>query len=126
MATGASFQKEQNFRTAYANFNVNLVSKFNEDDISRLLLNKGIIRNKLKINAIIFNAQVIITIQKKYGSFKKWLDLNHPKERKEWVKLFKKTFKFTGGEITYEFLMSTGYLVGAHEKSCPIYKKLNT
>ncbi|MEC8606136.1 MAG: DNA-3-methyladenine glycosylase I [Bacteroidota bacterium] len=119
-------KKEQNFRIAYANFDVNLVSKFNDDDISRLLLDKGIIRNKLKINAIIFNAQVIITIQKKYGSFKKWLDFNHPKERKEWVKLFKKTFKFTGGEITNEFLMSTGYLEGAHEKSCPIYKKLNT
>ena len=71
-----------------------MISKFNDDDISRLLLDKGIIRNKLKINAIIFNAQVIITIQKKYGSFKKWLDFNHPKERKEWVKLFKKTFKF--------------------------------
>ena len=103
-----------------------MVSKFNDDDISRLLLDKGIIRNKLKINAIIFNAQVIITIQKKYGSFKKWLDLNHPKERKEWVRLFKKTFKFTGGEITNEFLMGTGYLEGAHEKSCPIYKKLNS
>ena len=102
-----------------------MVSKFNDDDISRLLLDKGIIRNKLKINAIIFNAQVIIIIQKKYGSFKKWLDFNHPKERKEWVKLFKKTFKFTGEEITNEFLMSTGYLEGAHEKSCPIYKKLN-
>ena len=84
-----------------------MVSKFNDDDISRLLLDKGIIRNKLKINAIIFNAQVIVTIQKKYGSFKKWLDFNHPKERKEWVKLFKKTFKFAGGEITNEFLIVT-------------------
>ena len=103
-----------------------MVSKFNNDDISRLLHDKGIIRNKLKINAVIYNAQVIISIQKKYGSFKKWLDLNYPKERKEWVKLFKKTFMFTGGEITNEFLMSTGYLKGAHEKSCPIYKKLKS
>ena len=119
-------KKEQNFKAAYAKFDIHLVSKFDNDDISRLLQNKGIIRNRLKINAVIYNAQVIISIQKKYGSFKKWLDLNHPKKRNEWVKLFKKTFKFTGGEITNEFLMSTGYLEGAHEKSCPIYKKLNT
>ena len=43
----------------------------------------------------------------------------------EWVKLFKKTFKFTGGEITNEFLMSIGYLDGAHVPSCPIFKKIN-
>ena len=103
-----------------------MVSKFNNDDKSRLIDDKGIIRNKLKINAVINNALVIVSIQKKHGSFKNWLDLNHPKEKKEWVKLFKKVFKFTGREITNEFLMSTGYLEGAHEEFCPIYKKLNT
>ena len=46
------------------------------------------------------------------------LDIN------EWVKLFKKNFKFTGGEITKEFLMSTGYLEGAHDSICPIYHKI--
>jgi len=41
-----------------------------------------------------------------------------------WVKLFKKTFVFTGGEIVNEFLVSTGYLPGAHQADCPIYKKV--
>jgi len=40
------------------------------------------------------------------------------------VKLFKKTFRFTGGEIVNEFLMSTGYLPGAHDAGCPVYAKV--
>ncbi len=118
-------KKEYNLKKAYANFDVGVVSKFNDEDILRLLNDKGIIRNKLKIKAIINNAQVIVEMQKKYGSFKNWLDSNHPMKKNDWINLFKSTFKFTGGQITNEFLMSTGYLKGAHEKSCPIYKKLN-
>jgi DNA-3-methyladenine glycosylase I len=45
-------------------------------------------------------------------------------KKEEWVKLFKKTFRFTGGEIVGEFLMSTGYLPGAHVEGCPVYKKV--
>lgn len=84
----------------------------------------GIIRNRLKIEATIYNAQVIKTIQKDQGSFKNWLDHHHPKSKEEWVKIFKSTFRFTGGEIVNEFLMSTGYLPGAHIESCPVYKKV--
>ena len=118
-------KKENNFRKAYANFNVKVVAKFNEKDIQRLLSDPGIIRNKLKVNAAIYNANAILTIQENFGSFKQWLDFNHPMSKAEWVKLFKKTFKFTGGEITNEFLMSIGYLDGAHVPSCPIFKKTN-
>jgi DNA-3-methyladenine glycosylase I len=70
----------------------------------------GIIRNRLKINAAIENAKAILQLQKEHGSFEKWLQLNHPKTKEEWVKLFKKTFRFTGGEIVNEFLLSIGYL----------------
>jgi DNA-3-methyladenine glycosylase I len=84
----------------------------------------GIIRNRLKINAAIENAKTLLRIQKESGSFKKWLDHHHPKTKDEWVKLFKNTFRFTGGEIVNEFLMSTGYLSGAHIESCPVYKKM--
>ena len=101
------------------------MAKFNEKDIQRLLNDPGIIRNKLKVNAAIYNANAILTIQENFGSFKQWLDFNHPMSKAEWVKLFKKTFKFTGGEITNEFLMSIGYLDGAHIPSCPIFKKIN-
>ena len=117
--------KENIFRKAYANFNIKIVAKFNEKDIQRLLNDPGIVRNKLKVNAAIHNANAILTIQENFGSFKQWLDFNHPMSKTEWVKLFKKTFKFTGGEITNEFLMSIGYLDGAHVPSCPIFKKTN-
>ena len=48
----------------------------------------------------------------------------HPLPKPEWVKLFKQTFRFTGGEIVGEFLLSTGYLPGAHEPGCPAYKRI--
>lgn len=89
-----------------------------------MLSDAGIIRNKLKVNAAIHNAQVIIVLKEEYGSFKDWLDHHHPLNKEGWVKLFKKTFKFTGGEITNEFLMSTGYLKGAHGEECPVYNKI--
>ena len=94
---------------------------FGEADRERLLSDAGIIRNKLKVNAAIHNAQQILELQDEYGSFEGWLDVNHPLSKEEWTKLFKKTFKFVGGEIVNEFLMSTGYLKGAHEESCPVF-----
>lgn len=117
-------KKKANFRKAYAGYNIKKVANFNDNDIERLLNDKGIVRNRLKINAAIYNAQKIVDIQLEHDSFKNWLDLEFPKEKKEWVKLFKKTFKFTGGEITNEFLMSTGYLGSPHEVGCPILKKI--
>ncbi len=116
--------KKENFHKAYSGFNISIVANYSEKDRERLLNDVGIIRNKLKVNAAIHNAQVIMGLQKEFGSFKKWLDFHHPKEKMEWVKLFKKTFKFTGGEITNEFLMSTGYLKGAHDEGCPVFKKI--
>jgi DNA-3-methyladenine glycosylase I len=56
-----------------------------------------------------------------HGSFAGWLDAHHPLAHGEWQRLFKRTFKFTGGEIVGEFLISTGYLPGAHHPACPIY-----
>ena len=116
--------KQDNFREAYAGYDINTVAHFREEDRARLLSDAGIIRNKLKVNAAIHNANVILGLQAEFGSFKAWLDHNHPLAKDEWVKLFKKTFKFTGGEITNEFLMSSGYLPGAHDPECPIYAKV--
>jgi DNA-3-methyladenine glycosylase I len=117
-------KKQENFRLSYSNFDIKSVANYNQTDINRLLNDAGIIRNKLKINAAIYNASVIMKIKQQMGSFKLWLDNHHPKTKDQWVKLFKKTFKFTGGEITGEFLMSTGYLEGAHHKNCPIFRKV--
>jgi len=116
--------KQDNFRKAFHNFNIKKVAKYGDADVERLLQDAGIIRNRLKIHATIHNAQVIILLQKEFGSFKKWLDYHHPKTKIEWTKLFKSTFKFTGGEIVNEFLMSTGYLPGAHDEDCKIFKKI--
>lgn len=116
--------KKDNFSNAYSGFNVNTIASYQEDDINRLLSDAGIIRNKLKVNAAIYNAQQVLELIDKYGSFSRWLDNNHPLNRDEWTKLFKKTFKFVGGEIVNEFLMSTGYLPGAHDESCAIFDEI--
>ena len=115
-------KKEPTFRKAYSNFNIKIVAAYTEKDRERLLAEAGIIRNRLKINATIENAKSILQLQKEYGSFEKWLEHHYPKTKEEWVKLFKKTFKFTGGEIVNEFLMSIGFLEGAHIPDCKIYK----
>ena len=117
-------KKQESFRKAYHDFNIKKVAGYKEKDFSRLMNDVGVIRNRLKINAAIENAKAIIAIQKENGSFKNWLDKNHPLSKEEWIKIFKKTFRFTGGEIVNEFLMSTGYLPGAHEETCIIYKKV--
>lgn len=117
-------KKECNFRVAYASFKIDKVASYNDEDIARLLNDAGIIRNKLKVLAAINNAKVLLDIQKEHGSFKSWLDLNHPLSKEDWTKLFKKKFKFVGGEIVNEFLMSTGYLPGAHDENCPIFDKI--
>ena len=117
-------KKEDSFRKAYDNFNIKKVANYSQQDRERLLSDAGIIRNKLKVNAAIENAKTIIELQKEFGSFEKWLEHHHPKTKEEWVKLFKKTFKFTGGEIVNEFLMSIGYLNGAHAENCKIQEKI--
>ncbi len=116
--------KQENFRKAFHNFEIKKVASYKEKDVSRLLNDAGIIRNRLKVNATIENAKTILLLQKESGSFKQWLDDHHPKTKEEWTKLFKKTFKFTGGEIVNEFLVSTGYLPGAHVESCSVFKKV--
>lgn len=116
-------KKQETFRKAYHNFNIKKVASYKDKDVKRLLNDAGIIRNRLKVNAAIENAKSILSLQKEFGSFKRWLAHHHPKTREEWTKLFKGTFRFTGGEIVNEFLVSAGYLPGAHDDTCPVYKK---
>ena len=117
-------KKQETFRNAYDNFDIKKVAAYTLKDLHRLLNDSGIIRNRLKINAAIENAKTIVILQKEFGSFKNWLNEQHPKSKAEWTQLFKKTFRFTGGEIVNEFLLSTGYLQGAHESSCVVYKQI--
>jgi len=117
-------KKKDNFHTAYEGFEVDKLAAYGEADITRLLADAGIIRNRLKINAAIENARRIRGLRAEYGSFQGWLDAHHPLSLEEWTKLFKKTFVFTGGEIVNEFLVSSGYLPHAHDPDCPAYKKI--
>jgi DNA-3-methyladenine glycosylase I len=118
-------KKKDNFRQAFDGFDVDIVAGYTDKDRTRLMSDAGIIRNRLKINAAIENARRIQSLRPEYTSFRGWLDAHHPQELESWAKLFKETFIFTGGEIVREFLVSTGYLPGAHDIDCPIYKVIN-
>ena len=118
------FEEREGFKIAFKDFDVETVAAFTNNDVERLLKDTSIIRNRKKIEAIIYNAQQIIAIRDSHGGFATWIECHHPLAKEEWVKLFKKTFKFTGGEIVNEFLMSIGYLQGAHRADCPIFEKI--
>lgn len=113
--------KQENFKKAFHHFDIKKVASYPEEERQRLLNDAGIIRNRLKIDAAIHNANVIMRLQSEFGSFKNWLDHHHPMTLPGWTKLFKQTFRFTGGEIVNEFLLSTGYLPGAHIEGCVMY-----
>lgn len=122
-------KKRDGFRRAYHGFHVDKVAGYGEKDRARLLDDAGIIRNRLKIDAAIHNAQVIQGLRVSHGGFAQWLDAHARidgalRPKADWVKLFKRTFRFTGGEITGEFLMSLGYLPGAHRADCPVMQVL--
>src|SRR6185437_6822285 len=117
-------KKRAAFTAAFADWDVERVAGFGESDVERLLGDAGIIRNRLKIGAAIENARRIRALRETHGSFAAWLDRHHPLDKAEWVKLFRRTFTFTGGEIVGEFLMSLGYLPGAHVRACPVYDRV--
>lgn len=117
-------RKRETFRKAYGGFDPEVVARYRARDVKRLLGDAGIIRNRLKVNAAIANAKTILALRESHGSFHDWILAHHPRSKDEWVKVFKTTFRFTGGEIVNEFLMSTGWLPGAHRESCPVYAKI--
>ena len=112
-------KKRQAFRRAFDGFRIDRVAAYGDAERARLLADAGIVRNRRKVAAAIENARRVLALRESHGSFAGWLDAHHPRSKDEWVGLFKNTFVFTGPEITAEFLLSTGYLPGAHEPSCP-------
>jgi len=117
-------KKRAAMNAAFEGFDVDKVAAYGARDIRRLLADGGIIRNRLKVESIIDNAGRIQALRDSHGGFAAWLDAYHPQDKDAWVKLFKKTFRFTGGEIVGEFLMSLGYLPGAHHDACPVYRRI--
>lgn len=117
-------KKRAAFTEAYDGFDPEIVARYTARDVKRLLGNAGIIRNRLKIEAAIANAKTVLALRESHGGFHEWLLAHHPRPKPEWVKLFKQTFRFTGGEIVGEFLLSTGWIPGAHVERCPVYAKV--
>ncbi len=131
-------KKRDAFRSAYRGFDPEVVARFGARDVKRLMGDAGIIRNRLKVEAAIANAGTLLALRKSHGSFARWLDAHQfvgapagrrkgatrQRTKADWVALFKQTFRFTGGEIVGEFLLSTGYLPGAHRESCPVYARV--
>jgi DNA-3-methyladenine glycosylase I len=116
--------KRAAFRAAYVGFEVDRVAEFGAADIARLLADPGIIRNRAKIAAAIENARRVQGLRHRHGSFAAWLDQHHPQSAEDWTALFRRTFRFTGGQIVGEFLISLGYLPGAHEPDCPVFARI--
>jgi DNA-3-methyladenine glycosylase I len=117
-------QKRAAFRAAFADFAVDRVAGFGEVDTLRLLGDAAIVRNRQKIAAVIANARRIQELRGSHGSFHRWLEAHHPRPPDEWTRLFRQNFRFTGGLIVGEFLMSLGYLPGAHQPDCPVYARI--
>jgi len=117
-------KKREAFRVAFENYNVDRVAAFDQDDIDRLMNEPSIIRNRRKIEATIQNAKVVQELRDSHGGFARWIEAHHPMSRVDWCKLFRATFSFMGKEVVGEFLMSIGYLPGAHTDQCPVHQRI--
>jgi DNA-3-methyladenine glycosylase I len=119
-----TLKKRPGLYKAFKGFAVDKVARMGEADIARLLGDASIIRNRRKIEAIIENAKRVRELRKSHGGLAAWIEAGHPRSKEEWVKLFRQTFVFMGGEVVNEFLMSIGYLPGAHREDCPAFKRI--
>lgn len=117
-------KKRAAFRQAFDGFDIAVVAGYGDAERERLLADAGIIRNRMKVDAVIENARRLTRILAAHGSFAHWLDAHHPRGKDEWVRLLRDTFRFMGPEIAGEFLMSTGYLPGAHDPGCPVHARI--
>ncbi len=129
-------KKRQAFREAFDGFDFNKVAKYQDRKIEQLLDNPGIIRNKLKVNAAVTNAQAFIRIRKEFGTFNKyiWQFVDHQPLQNSWKNLQempaktplaetitrdlkKRGFSFVGPTIVYSHMQATG-MVNDHTRDC--------
>ncbi len=135
-------RKRENFRKAFDDFDYKKIALYDDSKIQSLLQNKGIIRNRLKVNSAKTNAQAFINIQNEFGSFSMyiWGFLNDKPIKNKVVNykeapattplsdkiskdLKKRGFKFVGSTIIYAFMQATG-MVNDHELSCSRYNEV--
>jgi DNA-3-methyladenine glycosylase I len=129
-------RKRENFKNAFDNFDYEKIAKYDENKFEELIVNSGIIRNRLKINATITNARAFIEIQKEFGTFSKyiWGFVNNKPVLNQWTSLNeipaktevsdklsadlkKRGFKFVGSTIVYAHMQATG-MVNDHIVGC--------
>jgi DNA-3-methyladenine glycosylase I len=129
-------RKRENFKNAFDNFDYEKIAKYDENKFEELIVNSGIIRNRLKINATITNARAFIEIQKEFGTFSKyiWGFVNNKPVLNQWTSsneipaktevsdklsadLKKRGFKFVGSTIVYAHMQATG-MVNDHIVGC--------
>lgn len=132
-------KKRDNYKASFDNFDAQKIAKYDQHKIDLLLANSGIIRNKLKIHAIITNAKLFLQIKKEYGSFSKyiWSFVNGQPIKNNWKSkksvpaqssisdelsndLKKRGFKFVGSTICYAFMQAVG-MVNDHTTNCFLY-----
>lgn len=135
-------KKRMNFRAAFDQFDYQKIALYDETDFNRLIKDKGIIRNKLKIKATITNAQAFLAIQKEFGDFSKyiWAFVNAKPIQNKWQTnqevpaktelaetisrdLKKRGFKFVGPTIIYAHMQAMG-MVNDHLTSCFRYSEV--
>ena len=135
-------RKRENFRKAFDNFDYKKIAKYQQSKIDALLLDTGIIRNKLKVNATVTNAQAFIKIQEEFGSFSEYIwqftdgkpiknklkdyrkgPANTPLSDTISKNLKKRGFKFVGTTVVYAHMQATG-MVNDHEVSCFRYNEV--
>ncbi len=117
-------RRRETMRAAFEGYDVDRIADYGACEKARLLADKGIIRNRRKVEAIIANAIVVRGMRATHCGFAGWLDAHHPRDKSTWVQLFRATFRFTGTEIVSEFLASLGWLPGAHSKDCPAFARI--
>jgi len=136
-------RKRDNYKQAFDNFDPHKVSRYRSHKIQRLLENEGIIRNKLKINAAVKNANAFLKIQKEFGSFNRyiWQFVGGKPKRNAWKTmaevpsktpesiamskdLKQRGFTFVGPTICYAFMQAVG-MVNDHTVDCFRYHELN-
>ena len=134
--------KRQGYRKAFDQFDANLIARYDEDKIKKLLRNPEIVRNKLKVNAAVTNAKAFLNIQQKYGSFDQYIwqfvagkslqnqwqqfadiptSTDHSQQMSKSLK--KNGFKFVGETICYAYMQAVG-MVNDHTIDCFRHKQI--
>lgn len=113
--------KRPALRRAFGRFSVSRTADLTRRDVDRLCRDAAIIRNRRKIEAVIYNAAALRTLARRHGSYRRWLaelPARTAAQRAALYPVFRQSFKFLGPETTQCYLMGVGKIPPAHERAC--------